>query len=443
MRTRRNLVVALVVVALAGCGSTTSPRPVASPVASATPQLTPGSSSVPSATVAPTSAPSTALPAGPPRAAFDLPVPPSADAAWTAIDWRKLAADVPLGLVRSMLRWPRGFVAVGSDGSSTPIWTSQDGAHWEPLLFNTPNTFWPGLQIVGIAEVRGGLVALTLLAGTWDCASACPTYSPSLPLMAWTSPDGRSWTPHSGPDIGQPTDWQAAPLLAAGPAGLVAASPTTPANLATSVDGVHWRTVSSGALPTGLAVRAVAGTTTGFTAVGSLPVDADHVRAVAMQSADGATWTGPYPLGMPTASAFILASTGLSWGATGLVAGRDGLIAVGTFVATPGAALWWHSANGRDWRSLPTYAPLGPTTCTGEGCGSWPNGALVGDGHRMVALRSGVDAGAWTSSDGVAWQRIPVTGDIPGEQAMSAALLPGGVLLSDATTTWFGAAQGQ
>jgi hypothetical protein len=41
---------------------------------------------------------------------------------------------------------------------------------------------------------------------------------------------------------------------------------------------------------------------------------------------------------------------------------------------------------------------------------------------------------------GLAWSRLPVTGDIPSEQAMSAVLLPGGVLLSDATTTWFGEA---
>ena len=441
MRTRRHLSLVLVAFALAGCGSTSSPVPVASPVASATPHVTAEPTSVPSATVAPSSESSAALPAGPPRAAFDMPVPPGADATWTAIHWRKLAPD-PLILVRSVLRWSRGFIAVGSGGSSTPVWTSTDGAHWESLPFNTATTFWPGLQIVGMAEVRGGLVAFTLLAGTWDCATACPTYSPSLPLMAWTSPDGQSWTPHDGPDLGQPTGWQAAPLLAAGPTGLVAASPTAPTHLATSVDGVHWRTVPAGALPIGLVVRAVTGATTGFTAVGSLPVDADHVRAVAMQSVDGATWTGPYSLDMATASAVILASTGPSWGATGLVAGRDGLIAVGTFVGTPGAALWWQSANGRDWRSLPTYAPLGPTTCTGEGCGSWPNGALVGDGHRMVALRGGVDAGAWTSSNGVAWQRIPVTGDIPDEQAMNATLLPGGVLLSDATTTWLGEAQG-
>jgi hypothetical protein len=369
-----------------------------------------------------------------------MPVPPGADAVWTAIDWRKLASDEPLGLIRSVLRWRGGFIAVGLYGASTPVWTSTDGAHWEPLLFNTPNTFWPGLQIVGMAEVHGGLVALTLLAGTWDCATACPTYSPSLPLMAWTSPDGQSWTPHDGPDLGQPTDWQAAPLLAAGPAGLVAVSPTAPAHLATSIDGVHWRTVPTGALLTGLAVRAVARTTTGFIAVGSLPVDADHVRAVALRSTDGATWTGPYPLDMPTASAFILASTGPSWGATGLVAGRNGLIAVGQVLATPGASLWWQSANGRDWRALLNWPPLGPTTCQGEGCGSQPNGALVGDGNRMVALRGGADPGVWTSTDGLAWSRLAVTGDIPSEDAMNAVLIPGGVLLSDRTTTWFGEA---
>jgi hypothetical protein len=136
---------------------------------------------VPSATVAPTSEPSAALPAGPPRAAFDMPVPPAADAAWTAIQWRALAPNDPLTLVRSVLRWSRGFIAVGSDGSSTPVWTSTDGAHWEPLLFNTPNTFWPGLQVVGIAEVRGGLVALTLLAGTWDCAIGLPNLQPIAP----------------------------------------------------------------------------------------------------------------------------------------------------------------------------------------------------------------------------------------------------------------------
>jgi hypothetical protein len=161
---------------------------------------------------------------------------------------------------------------------------------------------------------------------------------------------------------------------------------------------------------------------------------------VAFQSVDGSAWTGPYPLHLVSASGGILASTAPSWGATALVAARDGLLATGGVLATPGAALWWQSANGRDWRPLPTYPPLGPTGCTGEGCGSGPNGMLVGDGHRMVALRGGADAGVWTSTDGLTWQRLPASGDIPSEDAMNAVLMPGGVLLSDATTTWFGEA---
>ena len=166
-----------------------------------------------------------------------------------------------------------------------------------------------------------------------------------------------------------------------------------------------------------------------------MPVDADHDRAVAFQSVDGGTWTGPYPLSLTYGGAMP------SWSASALVAARNGLIAVGgTVSATPGAAFWWQSANGRNWRPLPSNPPLGPTTCTGEGCGSQPNGALVGDGQRMVAVRGGADAGVWTSADGLAWQRLPVTGDIPGEQATQAVMLPGGVLLSDGTITWFGEA---
>jgi hypothetical protein len=446
MKTRLHLALVLGVFALAGCGVTTSPELVASPAASATPQVTGSPPSQPPAATAPATEPSPVAPSPAPSpavaTAFTTPVPPGVDALWTAIHWRKLAPTDPLTLVRSVLRWRGGFIAVGWGTSSTPVWTSTDGAHWEPLPFNTATTFWPGLLIVGMAEVHGGLGALTLLAGTWDCASACPTYSPSLPLMTWTSPDGRTWTPNTGPDIGAPAQWQGPPLLAFGPAGLVAVSPMPPTHVAASLDGIHWRTLPAAVLPAGLWIKDMVGTATGFTAVGALPVDTDHDRAVALQSVDGATWTGPIPLDIATASSFALASTGPSWGATALVSARGGLIAVGQVFATPGATLWWQSTNGHDWRPLPSYPPLGPTTCTGEGCGSGPNGTLVGDGHRMIALRGGADAGVWTSTDGLTWSRLPVTGDIPAEEATQAVLLPGGVLLTDGTTTWFGEAQG-
>jgi hypothetical protein len=82
-----------------------------------------------------------------------------------------------------------------------------------------------------------------------------------------------------------------------------------------------------------------------------------------------------------------------------------------------------------------------PTTYTSDGCSVQPNGTLVGDGHRMVAVRGGADGGVWTSTDGSTWSRLPETGDIPGEWATEAILLPGGVLLTDGTTTWFGEAE--
>ena len=417
-----------------------------------------GAASVPPSALTPTGTaiptPAAPTPAGPSIDTFATAVPPPATATWRAIHWQRLAPDNPLRLVQSVLRWRGGYVAVGSavsgGATTTPVWISRDGGTWMPVPFDMSTTFWPGLQIVGIAEVPSGLVALTLLDGSYQCGSACPTYSRALPLMAWTSPDGRSWTPTTGPDVGEPATWHGPPRIAAGLAGLVVASPpaglvvTSPegqTRLATSVDGIHWRTRPASALPAGITLRAIVGTATGYAAVGYLPVDADHFRAVAVQSVDGAMWSGPFPLHLVSASGVILASTGPSWTATGLVAARSGLIATGTVLATPGGALWWQSANGRDWRALLHWPPLGPTTCQGEGCGSQPNGALVGDGHRMVALRGGADAGVRTSADGVAWQRLSVTGDLPAEDATQAVLLPGGVLLTDGTTTWFGEAE--
>ena len=368
---------------------------------------------------------------------FAMPLPPPATATWSAIHWQRLAQTDSLTLVRSVLRWRGGFIAVGSGGSSTPVWTSQDGADWESLPFNTANTFWPGLLIVGMAEVPSGLVALTLLDGSYKCGSACPTYSPALPLLAWTSSDGRSWTPNTGLDFGQPATWHGPPLLAAGPAGLLVASPTGPTHLATSTDGSHWTVLPAVPFPARFALDDLRGTPTGYLAVGRWLSTASTPEAASFWSSDGRRWS-KNPTILPTRPA---AGSDVGSAVASLVVGQDGIIAVGRGVTTPGATLWWQSPDGRRWVALPRFPPLGPTTCTGEGCGSQPNGALVGDGHRMLALRGGADSGVWTSSDGLAWRRLSVTGDIPGGQATQAVLLPGGVLLSDGTTTWFGEAQ--
>ena len=361
----------------------------------------------------------------------------SASATWTGLDWRRLAPDDPLSLVTSVVGWRRGFIGIGRIATppSTPVWTSADGTHWDVLPLNTSSTFWPGHAVLGVAERRTGLVALTETVEY--CVDPC-TLTFELPVVSWTSPDGQSWSPHV-----LPPEWLAEPagqppLFAAGPAGLIVASSGPAARLATSTDGSDWHLLPARGFPARFALNDLQGTATGYVALGRWTRTDNRPEAVSLWSRDGRQWSET-PTVLPTAprAGSAVGSAGAS-----LVVGRGGMIAVGRGVTTPGAALWWQSANGRDWRPLPAFPPLGPASCRGEGCSLQPDGALVGDGLRMVALRGGADAGAWTSSDGLAWQRLPVTGDLPNDQATQAVLLPGGVLLSDGTTTWFGEAHG-
>lgn len=441
-------------------GASVSASPTGEAMPQPTEELIPVASETRNATQSPSPTASTANPAP-----FTTVIPPPGDATWTGVRWRKLAPDNPLALVRSVLRWRDGFIAVGWGSSGTPVWTSPDGAHWKPLRFDTATTFGRATRVIGMAEVPTGLVALTLLAGPNDCGESayCPTYL--SPLVAWTSPDGRTWTPHDGPDLTLPNPIRDVPVLASGPAGLVAVStysnvrPTDPtiaaqvAHAATSVDGLRWTSLPVGAFPSGLRIGDLVGTANGYTAVGALTVDLYHDRAVAMQSVDGRTWTGPFPMTASTTTSarqpsplqagvgFVPASTGPSEGALRIVTARYGFIAMGGVPSIPGRALWWQSANGSDWRPLSTYEPLGPTTCVGSGCGYGPNGVLIGDGERLVAFRGGEDAALWASLDGLQWQRLILSRDIPMYQMqglMGAALLPGGVLYFDETTTWFG-----
>jgi hypothetical protein len=377
--------------------------------------------------------------AGPPAldGGFTTPIPPDAVAPWKALRWHRLAHD-PLTLVTSALRWRGGFVALGRVGAGsqmTPVWTSTDGARWDLLPFNTSTTFWPGMLVVGVAEVGSGLVALTESAYRCSGSPCSPTYVP--PTVSWTSPDGRGWTPHAL----LPTDWLSGPtggpaLFTVGTAGVVAASSGPAARIATSTDGAEWQYLPTSTLPSEFALDDLRGTSTGYVAVGRWPTGDNRREAASLWSGDGRHWSES-PALLPTSS-----DTGSNVGSavTSLVVAGDGIIAVGRDDTTPGATLWWQSSDGRRWQPLPTFAPLGPMTCTGDGCGLQPNGALAGDGQRMLAVRGGPDAGAWESLDGHSWRQLDMTGEVPGGDATQVTLLPGGVLVTDGSTTWFGEA---
>jgi hypothetical protein len=194
--------------------------------------------------------------------------------------------------------------------------------------------------------------------------------------------------------------------------------------------------VPAGAFPARFALNDLHGTATGYVAVGRWITPEASSEAASSWSSDGRHWSEIATILPTTPEGGLDVRSDI----TSLVVGRDGIIAVGREVTTLGATVWWQSPDGRRWATLPMWPPLGTRTpCRGDGC-LQPHGALVGDGNRMVALRGGAESGVWTSSDGLTWRRLPIDGDVPSERATQATLLPGGVLLTDGTTTWFGEA---
>ena len=365
--------------------------------------------------------------------AFSAPSPPrSAD--WAGLTWRRLAANDALSVVRSEVTAGGRSVAFGDipGTTETTVWSSTDGTQWQPLDSGTSTTFWPNLSIIGLATVPGKFVAFSEMNDY--------LLRDLPPVMAWTSTDGRGWQlaytlpvdPRSNP-----SGWAA--VVAAGPNGLAVATVGLDSHIATSSDGSNWSLSPGTALPAGFALDELEGTTSGYVAVGSWRQAGGPTRAAALWSADGRHWPKtptlmPSGASGPGSAAF---SNALS-----LHVGDQGMIAVG-IGGSPFSTLWWRSADGEHWQALPRFPPLGPTRCGGSSCSQQPDGTLVGDGQRMVALRPGADGAGWVSTDGQRWTALSFSGDVPDAQATQATLLPGGVLLSNGVTTWFGQAEGR
>ena len=382
--------------------------------------------------------PSSALPGstaqpihlGHPLAVAFTTAPAPVSDAWAGVEWHRLATDDPLGIVRTMVTSGEDSVAIGDiEGTtSTTVWASTDRTHWQPLDRGTSASLWSGLTMIGLADVGGRFVAVT------EMNDYLYRYLP--PVVAWTSTDGRSWTHATTlPADALSSPNGSAPLVAVGPDGLVVATSGLGARYATSSDGSDWTLAPPNAFPADFALDDLKGTSTGYVAIGAW-VRSGSTRAAALWSSDGRAW--PKTPTLLPASASGSGSPAFSNAVT-LMVGDEGMIAVG-IGDTWGAVLWWRSLDGRHWDPARTFPPLGPTTCKDATCGLVPNGTLVGDGHQLVAVRGGSDAAAYVSTDGRRWTALALSGDIPTAQAR-AVLLPGGVLMSDGTTTWFGQAR--
>jgi hypothetical protein len=430
---------------LAGCAPApnASTSTAGSPIAEASPPAaSPGVSTQPSEPV-----PSAlASPVGP--SAFTTPVPPAAGTPWTGISWRKLAPADPLAQVRSVLRWRGGFVAVGSvvassQTSSTPVWVSADGAGWRQL---DARVFGPATVVIGVVETDTGIVALTLQGGANQCDGqtaplSCWALTP--PLQAWTSPDGASWTAHPGPDIVAPPGCDGcgvdAPILRAGTPGLLVINHNggtawVGARAVFSRDGVTWEVLPADAFPAGFALGDVAGSGSGYVAVGAS--GPGHIAGVALSSSDGRHWLS-HALPTPGLDPHTAPN------ANAIVVGPDGLIVTGSDGLAPGTELWWSSARGGPWSRLLRYPPLGVWTGEGEGSGLIANGNLLGDGERILAYRGGTKPTAWVSTDGRSWRTLTTSGSGPtnaGDWPVQTLILtPIGVFgTGDDGSSWFG-----
>jgi len=395
----RSIAIFLLATLLAGCASSTSrsPSPASSQIASPTALPTSASSVAPSqiATPAPTATP----------AALATPVPPEAALGWTGIAWRKLAADDPLARIRNVTTWRGGYIgrsdpvtidgaapASGDPNVHTPLWVSTDGRSWEPL-----GTDAIGSEIVvGMARTVDGIVALAAKAGPTlvDEETEIRTWGVTGPLHAWTSSDGRTWTARPGPDVdlartGFTVDTFDL-LKVSSTALLLIADGPTPSFV--SVDGIVWTRASNSGLPKPRSRRIEA-----FGA-GFLAVDGSAIAS----SSDGRTWKTQ---ALPTPCS-----------ADGIVIGRDGLIGMGSDEGNGMGvfkSVWCSSTDGQRWRQLKELQPLGFMTEPGaqECLAACADGALIGDGLRMVAYRGwGDDQAGWTSFDGRTWQPLAFDG---------------------------------
>jgi hypothetical protein len=427
MSTRcRSLQVVVLAALLAGCGTVTSPAPASAPPASPAggtpaattpaPPATPAATSIPASAGPPASPVATPSPAPTPAASlpppgpngFVTPKPPKATAPWTGIRWQKVAASNPLAHVRSVTRWSRGFVATGdlvvAGGSArSKVWVSPDGARWYLLA---AGVFGPASVVVGVAPTASGVVALTLQSSELDVNHEDDPTEPwswglTGPWQTWTSSDGWSWTAHPGPDFAVPTisnNDEDRLTLVAGVGNKLVALTLGGQPLAFSPDGFTWTIASLSDFPGGPAgwdATAVAGFRPGFVSVGTGPT------ALAITSPDGHAWTRSRLPG------------GCSPGA--LVVGRRGLIVVGS-EGDPHSPVetWCSSLDGRSWRPLSRYQPLGVATASDDSCrGTCPNGILLGDSSRMVAYRGYPRQAGWTSFDGRTWKPLAFSGSRP------------------------------
>ncbi len=406
----RHLAVALLALSLTGCGSIVPTLP-------ATPSTPPPVEPSSSPTAPPSSpTPSIPLPAG--------TVPPGSTSRWVSLDVEPLPL-APAGL-GWLIPWAGGYLAFSQpDGSVPPTaWLSRDGRSWTAL---PPDVF--GLEGWTVQE------PIMIWAGS-ACATGLAVVTQDFvgTNLIWTSLDGRSWLPRAWAGTDAPRT-----MATNGRTDVLV---TDDGRLYTSRDCGTWTPAVLPAPANGVSAEALAAFAGGYVAGGFLSTGT---------GSDGA------PIGRPLA---WWSPDGLAWHAASvsprpgdgfidMEAGAHGVVGTTNTVGyIPGSRTLWASPDGRQW-ATGARSPLGLQP-SGEGVGD-PNGEFTGDGSRLIVFGStdptnpAVANQLWTSSDGVIWSRVAVTGGaarrVMAFNGPTPYLVRDGLLFSGPSGTWFGAAK--
>ncbi|ACZ91046.1 hypothetical protein [Streptosporangium roseum] len=318
------------------------------------------------------------------------------------------------------------FVAVGAASGDAGIWTSTDGENWTA---GGPAQVLGGSRRQALGDVAQGRRG-------WLAAGSTMTDASSTEPLLVTSDDGVNW--RRVPVLGALApaaehDYLAPHAVAAGPSGYVLAGEDRgPAGTVPVV----WfspdlkRYTRAGKLPGGGGVRLhdVSATSSGYVAVGGAG-NADHETGVVWVSADGVDWTARKPVLPPGATSAGLRHVVLHGGhvvAAGTARTGDGLRAFGAVSADNGTT--WEFT----WLPADQAAAVQDLAATEEGVVAVGWQGPPGEG----------DSVAWTSEDGLDWQRhTPTQGSLSGDGAqwLGAVAVAGGQVVALGRSTTYDA----
>lgn len=317
-----------------------------------------------------------------------------------------------------------GFVAVGAASGDAGIWTSADGRSWRAA---GPAQVLGGSRRQALSDVAPGRRGWLAVGSTMTDASS------TGPLLV-TSADGRTWrrVPIMGPLApGAEHDFLAPHAVAAGPSGYLLAgedrgpSATVPALWFTADLKRYTRATGLPAGGNGVRLYDVSATSSGYIAVGGMGT-AERETGVVWVSADGVNWVARKPVMPSGATSAGLRHVVLHGGtvvATGTARTDDGQRAFGA-VSDDNGSTWEFS-----WLPADRAAAVHDLAATAEGVVAVGWQGVPGEG----------DSVAWTSEDGLTWQRhTPTQGSLGGEgtQWLGAVAVFGGrvVALGRSTT---------